>query len=161
MQLNDGTSTQVSDQIVSLYVHGQSDGSTVVELVQSDLATDPATSTVLASETLTAAQLADNSQIELQLSHVANSTAINGIFELLNDGTGTPVTFTPTGTIFTGGVDCTRAALVALAPPGIGLDVAGQWVQQGQAVQVGQTLTASATTNDADATIILPMARSQ
>ena len=149
VQLNDGTSTQVSDQIVSLYVHGQSDGSTVVELVQSDLATDPATSTVLASETLTAAQLEDNSQIELQLSHVANSTAINGIFELLNDGTGTPVTFTPTGTIFTDGVDYTRADLVALTGSGIGLNVGA-----GQAVQEGQTLTASATTNDADATVI-------
>ena len=149
VQLNDGTSTQVPDQIVSLYVHGQSDGSTVVELVQSDLATDPATSTVLASETLTAAQLEDNSQIELQLSHVANSTAINGIFELLNDGTGTPVTFTPTGTIFTDGVDYTRADLVALTGSGIGLNVGA-----GQAVQEGQTLTASATTNDADATVI-------
>jgi len=148
VQLNDGTSTQVPDQIVSLYVHGQTDGSTVVELVQSDLATDPATSTVLSSETLTAAQLEDASQIELQLSHVANSTALSGTFELLNEGTGTPVTFTPTGTIFTDGVDWTRADLVALTSSGVGLNVGA-----GQSVQVGQTLTASATTNDSDATL--------
>jgi hypothetical protein len=148
MQLTDGTSTHGNDQVVSLLVQGESNGSTVVELLQQNFTTDPITTTVLASATLTATQLADNTQIEFQLAHVANSTAITGTFELLDDGTMTSTTtFTPTGTIFTGGVDWTRVDVLAVATPGVGLNVAA-----GQSPQVGQTLTASATTNDPDAT---------
>ena len=148
MQLNDGTSTHGSDQVVSLLVQGESNGSTVVELLQQNYTTDPITTTVLASQTLTADQLAGNTQIEFQLAHVANSTAITATFELLDDGTVTgTTTFTPTGTIFTGDVDWTRVDILAVTTPGVGLNVAA-----GQSPQVGQTLTANATTNDPDAT---------
>ena len=87
MQLNDGTSTQGQDQVVELLVQGLSNGNTVVELVQANFTTSPVTTAVLASQTLTAAQLANNNQIEFQLSHAANSTAITGTFELLSGGT--------------------------------------------------------------------------
>ncbi len=148
MQLTDGTSTHGADQVVSLLVQGQSNGSTVVELLQQNLTTNPVTTTLLASETLTSTQLADNTQIEFQLAHVANSTAITGTFELIDNGSVTSTTtFAPTGTIFTGGLDWTRADILAVATPGVGLSVGA-----GQSPQIGQTLTASATTNDPDAT---------
>ena len=148
MELTDGTSTHSPDQVVRLVVQG-SNGNTVVELVQANLATSPGTSTVLASQTLTAAQLANNNQIEFQLSHVANSTAITGTFELLSGGNVTSTTtFTSTATIFTNGVNWTRVDIGAFTSPGVALNVAA-----GQSPLVGQTLTASASTNDNDATI--------
>ena len=149
MQLNDGTSTQGQDQVVELLVQGLSNGNTVVELVQANFTTSPVTTAVLASQTLTAAQLANNNQIEFQLSHVANSTAITGTFELLSGGNVTSTTtFVPTGTIFTNGVTWTRVDIGAFTSPGVALNVAA-----GQSPLVGQTLTASASTNDSDATI--------
>ena len=124
MELTDGTSTHSPDQVVRLIVQGLSNGNTVVELVQANLATNPGTSTVLASQTLTAAQLANNDQIEFQLSHAANSTAIAGTFELLSGGNVTnTTTFTPTATIFTNGVNWTRVDIGAFTSPGVALNV--------------------------------------
>jgi VCBS repeat-containing protein len=149
MELTDGTSAHSPDQVVRLVVQGLSNGNTVVELVQANLATNPGTSTVLTSQTLTAAQLASNNQIEFQLSHAANSTAIAGTFELLNGGNVTnTTTFTPTATIFTNGVNWTRVDIGAFTNPAVALNVGA-----GQSPREGQTLTASASTNDSDATI--------
>ena len=149
MQLNDGTSTQGQDQVVELLVQGLSNGNTVVELVQANFTTSPVTTAVLASQTLTAAQLANNNQIEFQLSHAANSTAITGTFELLSGGNITSTTtFVPTGTIFTNGVDWTRVVIGAFTSPAVALNVAA-----GQSPLEGQTLSATASTNDGDATI--------
>ena len=146
MELNDGTSTHSVDQVVRLAV-ATVNGSTVVELIQSDPAAS--TSTVLASQILSAAQLASNNQIEFQLSHVANTTAITGSFELLDNGTITStITFAPTGTIFTNGVNWTRVAINALTTPGVAVNLGA-----GQSPLENETLTASATTNDSDATI--------
>ena len=146
MELNDGTSTQSVDQVVRLAV-ATVNGSTVVELIQADPAAS--TSTVLASQILTAAQLASNNQIEFQLSHVANTTAITGSFELLDNGTvNSTTTFGPTGTIFTNGVNWTRVAIDALTTPGVALNLGA-----GQSPLQMETLTAGATTNDSDATI--------
>ena len=146
MELNDGTSTHSVDQVVRLAV-ATVNGSTVVELIQSDPAAS--TSTVLASQILSAAQLASNNQIEFQLSHVANTMAITGSFELLDNGTITStITFAPTGTIFTNGVDWTRVAIYALTTPGVAVNLGA-----GQSPLESETLTASATTNDSDATI--------
>ena len=44
------------------------------------------TSTMLASQTLTAAQLSGNTQIEFDLAHVAGSNAVTATFELINNG---------------------------------------------------------------------------
>jgi hypothetical protein len=148
LQLNNGTQTHTSDQIVSLFVQSGSNGSTIVSLIDSDAASG--TSSVLASQTLTAQQLASSNQIDLQLSHAANTTAITGTFELLDNGTVTssPTTFTPTGTMFANNENWAQADIGAFVSSGVGLNVGA-----GEPVQVGQTLRASATTNDADATI--------
>ncbi len=158
MQLNDGTSTQVSDQIVSLVVTNVG-GSVVVELLQQNNSdstantAEPAdTTTILASQTLTSAQLASDDQIEFSLAHTAGSTAITGSFELLDNGVADPTTattFATTGTIFTGDVTSTRANVYAGISPGVGLNIGG-----GVSPHEGQVLTASATTNDPDATAI-------
>jgi len=147
MELNDGTATHAVDQIVSFEVANFGGGNVGVVLVQNDPATQ--TSDVIASQTLTAAQLAGNDQIEFQLSHVANTSAVTGSFELLDDGTVTSTTtFANTAPIFTGGVDWTRVAVGAWISPGVGLNVGA-----GQSRVEGQTLMASAATNDSDATI--------
>ena len=149
MELNDGTSTHGVDQLVRMIVT-KSSGSTVVELVQRDLAVNPQTTNVIASQTLTAAQLAGNNQIEFQLSHVANTSAVIGSFELIDNGTVTlTTTFASTAPIFTGGVDWTRVDIGAFMNPSVGLNVGA-----GQSPLEGQTLTASAATNDSDATTI-------
>jgi probable HAF family extracellular repeat protein len=148
MELNDGTDINGTNQLVRLIVT-KSSGNTVVELVQGNLTTNPITMNVLASQVLTTAELADNNQIEFQLSHVANTTAISASFELIDSGTvTTTVNFAPTATIFTGGVDWTRVDIGAFTNPGVGLSVAG-----GQSPLEGQTLTASAATNDSNAPI--------
>ena len=119
----------------------------MVELIQANLTTN--TQTVVASQTLTAAQLANNNQIEFQMSHTANTTAVSGTFELIDNGVVTSTTnFAPTATAFTNGIDWTRVDVGAFTSTGIGLNVGA-----GQTVKEGQTLTASATTNDSDATI--------
>ena len=121
----------------------------MVELVQADLVSNPQTFDIIASQTLTAAQLAGNNQIEFQLSHLANTSAVTGSFELIDNGTVTStITFANTASIFTGGVDWTRVDIVAATSLGVGLNVAA-----GQPLVEGQTLTASAVTNDSDATI--------
>jgi hypothetical protein len=148
LELNDGTQTHGVDQLVRLIVTRDS-GNTVVELVQRDLTANPQTNIILAEQPLTAGQLANNSQIEFQLSHVANSTAITGAFALGNGGMFGPLTtFAPTATIFTHGVDWTRADIGAFTNTGVGLNFG-----QGQSPREGQTLTASASTNDSDATL--------
>ena len=148
MELNDGTSTHGVDQLERLIVT-QSGGNTVVELVRRDLASNPQTTDIIASQALTAAQLANNNQIEFQLSHVANTSAVTGTFELIDNGTVTSTTtFANTAPIFMGGVDWTRVDIGAFTNPGVGLNVGA-----GQSPLEGQTLTASATTNDSDATL--------
>jgi hypothetical protein len=148
MQLNDGTSTHGPDEVVQLLVTSNN-GTTVVELLQSDLATNPVSSVVLASQTLTSDQLTGNNQIEFQLSHAQNAMTVTGSFELLNNGTvTTTVSFTTPGTVFTSSNDWTRVAIGAFTSPSVALNV-----QAGQSPHEGQTLTASAETNDSDATI--------
>src|SRR5205085_6350737 len=81
--------------------------------------------------------------------HVANSTQVTGAYALGNNGVFAPLTaFGPTATAFTSSVTWTRADVGAFANTGVGLNVGN-----GQSVREGQTLTASATTNDADATL--------
>ena len=81
MELNDGTSTHGIDQLERLIVT-TSDGNAVVELIQRDLTSNPQTSNIIASQTLTAAQLASNNQIEFSFTHDANTQAVTGAFEL-------------------------------------------------------------------------------
>ena len=146
MELTDGTSTHGVDQLERLIVQNVG-GNAVVELIQANLTTN--TQTVVASQTLTAAQLANNNQIEFQMSHSAGTTAVSGTFELIDNGVVTSTTnFAPTATAFTNGIDWTRVDVGAFTSAGIGLNV-----DAGQTVKEGQTLTASATTNDSDATI--------
>ncbi len=146
MELNDGTPTHGVDQLERLIV-ARVNGNSVVELVQANLTTN--TQTVLASQTLTSAQLAGNNQIEFQFTHAANAQTVSGSFELIDNGAVTStVNFVPTASIFTNGVDWTRVDIGAFTNPGVGLNVA-----PGQAVAAGETLSASAATNDADATI--------
>src|SRR5471030_1459236 len=89
--------------------------------------------TLIASQVLTAAQFAANSKIKLDLAHSAGSTSITGSFELINGGTQTSQTIFSgagqQGTIFTDGVNWTRADLVAFANPGVLLN---GLAQQGQ-----------------------------
>ncbi|HEX4458524.1 MAG TPA: hypothetical protein VIA18_11175, partial [Polyangia bacterium] len=146
MELNDGTPTHGVDQLERLIV-AKVNGNTVVELVQANLTTN--TQTVLASQTLTSAQLAGNNQIEFQFNHAANAQTVSGSFELIDNGVVTStVNFAPTASIFTNGVDWTRVDIGAFTSQGVGLNVA-----PGQSIVTGQTLTASAATNDTDATI--------
>jgi hypothetical protein len=145
MELTDGTQTHGIDQLERLLV-AQSGVDTIVELIQANLVTN--TQTVLASQTLTA-QLAANNQIEFQFSHAANSTQVSGAFALGNNGTFGPLTtFSPTASAFTSSVTWTRADVGAFTGTGVGLNVG-----PGQSPREGQTLTASATTNDSDATL--------
>jgi FecR protein/Bacterial Ig-like domain len=148
--LTDGTSTHSSDEVVQIVVQ-KVNGNVVVDLFQADLtAENPFT--LLASQTITSAQLAGNDQIQLQLDHQldhAGSTAITGSFELLSGGSVTGTTaFSGTGqqgTIFTNGVNWTRAEVLSFAIPTT-VTISGL-------AKEGQTLTANAATNDADATI--------
>src|SRR5262249_26173574 len=142
--LTDGTSTHSSDEVVQIVVQ-KVNGNVVVDLFEADFtANNPFT--LLASQTITSAQLAANNQIQLQLDHVANSTAITGSFELLSSGSGTYTeTFSSAnqqGTIFTDGVTWTRAQIFSFATPAT-LTISGT-------AKEGQTLTANAATNDAD-----------
>ncbi len=146
MELTDGTSTHGVDQLERLIVQ-RVNGAATVELIQANLTTN--TQTVVASHTLTAAELANNTQIEFQLSHAANSTAVTGTFELIDNGTVTSTTtFVPTASIFTNGIDWTRVDVGAFTSAGVGLNVGS-----GQSPREGQTLTASASTNDSGATL--------
>ena len=123
-------------------------GGTAIELVQSDPAAG--TSIVLASQTLTSAQLADNNEVQFQLAHAANTTSVTGAFTLLENGTatGATTTFTPTGTIFTT-EGFTRVDIGAFVNAGVEVNFGA-----GQSVVEGQTLTVSATTNDPNASAI-------
>ncbi len=153
MELTDGTSTHGVDQLERLIVQ-RVNGNAVVELIQANLTTN--TQTVVASHTLTAAELADNTQIEFQMSHAANSMAVTGTAELINGTAATPLVFvnnsnqpiTATASIFTNGIDWTRVDVGAFTSTGVALNVA-----PGASPREGQTLTASATTNDSDATL--------
>ncbi len=91
-----GTTTQQ----VQIQVFGTANSGTQVHLGERDPATG--VFTLLASYTLTGAQLSGNNQIELDLVHgTANSTAISGSFELIDNGTLTfSDTFSQTGTSF-------------------------------------------------------------
>ncbi len=70
LQLNDGTSTQNPDQVVSLVLTGGSNGTSVVELEQQNLATG--STSILASQTLTVPQGDD--EIEFQFSPTSSLT---------------------------------------------------------------------------------------
>ena len=152
MELNDGSSSNTPNEDVRLIVVAGAGGSTIVELTDSD--PTAGTQTVIAQQTLTSAQLASDNQIEFTLSHSAGSTAITGSFQLLDNGTldttnpNSSVTFANTGTMFTEGETFARVDVGAFVSSGVGLNVGAN-----EPVQVGQTLTASATTNDPDATI--------
>jgi Mg-chelatase subunit ChlD len=142
MELTDGTATHGIDQLERLLVT-QSGGNTVVELVQANLVAN--TQTVLASQVLTATQLASNDQIEFQFSHLADSTQVTGAFALGNNGSFGPLTtFSSTATAFTSSVTWTRVDVGAFT--GTGVSITGT-------AKEGQTLTANAATNDPDATI--------
>ena len=151
MELNDGTPTHGIDQLERLIVTKDSLGNTVVELVQRDLAVNPQTTNIIASQTLTAAQLAADNQIEFQFTHSATAQTVTGSFELLDNGvvdTNAGTVTLGTSPIFTGGVTWTRVDIGAFTNPGVGLNIAA-----GESPVEGQALTASATTNDSDATI--------
>ncbi len=148
MELTDGTSTHGVDQLERLIVQ-RVNGNAVVELIQANLTTN--TQTVLGSHTLTAGELSGNTQIEFQFSHAANAMAVTGTVELIDNGNVTgsvvlldtnnqPVT---TASIFTNGIDWTRADVGAFTNTGVGLNVG-----PGQSPREGQTLTASASTNE-------------
>ena len=152
LELNDATPSHAGDQIVQILVQGFNDGTTRIVFQQVDTTGNVAHITPIAPAiTLTADELA-SSKIQFDLSHLANSNAITGSFTLL-DSYGQPVepttTFSSTATIFTGGVNWTRADVVAFTGPGVLIG----GVSPGQAPQAGQTLTALASTNDADATL--------
>ncbi len=148
IELNDASSTNTPDQDVRLIVQGVSGGGAAIELVQSD--PGAGTTTVLASQTLTSAQLTDNNEVQLQIAHAANTTAVTGSFTLLENGTttGTTVTFTPTGTIFTT-EGFTRVDIGTFVNSGVEVNFGA-----GQSVSEGQILTASASTNDPNASAI-------
>ena len=148
LELNDGTQTHGVDQLARMIVT-RVNGIPTVELVQRDLTANPQTNNILASYTLTSGDLANNNQIEFQLSHVANTQAVSGTFELLENGAvNSTMTFSTMAPIFTNGVNWTRADVGAFTDPGVGLNIG-----PGQSPREGQTLTASATTNDSDATL--------
>ena len=143
--LTNGTPTQPSNEVVQLTVQRTSGGGAIVDLVQADTSASPGTFTLLASQVLTAAQLAGNTQIELDLAHeTLNTSAITGSFELIDNGSQTLTdTFATTAHAFNNQT-YTRAELFAFAAPMA--TISGT-------AQEGQTLTATAVTNDADATI--------
>ncbi len=124
----------------------KSSGTVQVSFLQENFSTH--TFTVLASQAFTAGQLSGNTQIEFDLAHVANATAITGSFELINGNTVTSsTTFSDSGQqgqIFTDGVNWTRAGIGSFSPSVV--TISG-------AAKEGQTLAANAATNDADATI--------
>src|SRR5262249_11899826 len=151
--LTDGTSTHSSDEVVQIVVQ-KVNGNVVVALLQADF-TAGSPFTLLASQTITSTQLTGNDQIQLQLDHGANSTAITGSFQLLSGGyvTGT-TTFLGTGqqgTIFTNGVTWTRAELFSFATPTT--VTISDTTSHSSTVREGDVLTSHAATNDADATI--------
>ena len=143
IELTNGTSTLPSTEVVQLTVQRTSGGGAIVDLVQANLSTD--TFTLLASQVLTSAQLAGNTQIELDLAHnTVNTSAITASFELIDNGSQTFTdTFATTAHAFNNQT-YTRADLFAFAAPTV--TISGT-------AQEGQTLTATAVTNDADATI--------
>ena len=143
IELTNGAPTQVSNEEVQFEVQRTGSGGAVVDLVQADLSTD--TFTLLQSQTLTAAQLSGNTQIELDLAHNAAGTpTIAGSFELFDNGSQTFAdTFTTTAHAFNDQT-YTRAELLAFS--------AAEPTIAGTA-QAGQTLNANAATNDADATV--------
>ena len=123
-------------------------GAIVVNMFQVDF-TSSSPFTFIAGKALTAAQVAGNDQIKLDLAHnTVGSTAITGSFELLDNGVqNDQTTFSgpgQQGTIFTNGVNWTRPELLAFANPTVLLS---------GVAQQGQTLTASASSNDSDATL--------
>ena len=152
MELNDGSSSNTPNEDVRLIVVAGAGGSTIVGPTDSD--PTAGTQTVIAQRTLLSAQLASDNQIKFTLSHSAGSTAITGSFQLLDDGTldttnpNSSVTFANTGTMFTEGGTFARVDVGAFVSSGVGLNIGAN-----EPVQVGQTLTASATTDDPDATI--------
>ena len=124
-------------------VQGNGSGGTAVNLYETNLVTG--VHTLLTGTTLTAAQMANNTQIELDLAHnTANTQAITGSFELFDNGTQTFAdTFSTTATEF-GSSTFVRAGVFASSSPSVGLT---------GAAREGATLTAVAVTNDSDATI--------
>ncbi|WP_024512766.1 FecR domain-containing protein [Bradyrhizobium sp. ARR65] len=143
IDLNDSSATHPNDEMVDLYVTGDGRGGVTVKLVEANFSTT--TFTTIASQALTAEQLAGNTQIEVDLAHLTvNTSDITGSFELLNEGTQTYAqTFGTTGHIFDN-VTYTRADIFAFARTDVAIT--------GQA-QEGQTLTANTTTNEDDASI--------
>ncbi|WP_407177237.1 FecR domain-containing protein [Bradyrhizobium sp. STM 3562] len=143
IDLNDSSATHPNDEMVELYVTGDGQGGMTVKLVEANFSTT--TFTTLASQALTADQLKGNTQIELDLAHLAADTSdITGSFELLNEGTQTYAqTFGTTGHIFDN-VTYTRADIFAFGRTDV--------IISGQALE-GQTLTANTTTNEDDASI--------
>jgi len=81
LRLDDGTPTHLPDPVVAIEVD-RSGGNTVVDLWQESFTSTTGTFTLLASQTLTPAQLAGNNQIEFDLVHSVNSTMVSGDFAL-------------------------------------------------------------------------------
>ncbi len=148
IELTNGTSSASSTDVVQLRVDGTNTGGANVDLYQVNISTN--TFTLLKSVSLTAQQLASNTQIELDLAHsTVNTTTITGSFELFNNGSQTFTdTLSTTANAFAT-ESYTRAELFAFANPAIApaVTISGT-------AQEGQTLMAVATTNDTDATIL-------
>ena len=139
-----GTTTQQ----VQIQVFGTANGGAQVHLGERDPATG--VFTLLASYTLTAAQLSGNNQIELDLVHdTANSTAIAGSFELIDNGTPTfSYTFSQTGELF---ADSTAARALIQGISTDGVLITGT-------AQEGQTLSAETSNQRPQRHYHLPMA---
>jgi hypothetical protein len=146
LELTDAVPTHANDQDVQIKLTALSNGSTRIGLYQADFTQTPPVFTLLGNVDLTPAQLAGANQIEFDLMHNSTgSTAISGQFKLLNNGTVLSTTaVSGTGSIFTSGVNWTRADVFGSAP---------STVLVGGSAQEGQTLTANAATNDSDATL--------
>ena len=144
IELTNGTSSQSPTEVAELRVDGTSAGGANVDLYQVNLSTD--SFSLLQSVSLTPQQLANSTQIELDLAHnTTNTSTITGSFELFSNGSQTfAATLSTTAHAFNNQT-YTRAELFAFANPAISprVTISGT-------AQQGETLTASATAEQSD-----------
>ena len=84
IDLTNGVPGSGSTEEVQLQVDSTPAGGATVDLLQSDPATD--TFNVIASQVLTATQLANDTQIQLELAHTAGNETVVGSFALGSNG---------------------------------------------------------------------------
>ena len=94
IDLTNGVPGSGATEEVQLQVNSTPSGGATVDLLQSDPATD--TFNVIASQVLTASQLANDTQIQLELAHTAGNETVVGSFALGSNGDfGASTTFSP------------------------------------------------------------------